>query len=124
MTKFKDVVKAIFRINKNVIKKEFEEIQNLTPTEEDYAQGERLAEAAVVTMSSMGLAYTVLGQRIMAKVFAYGIRDIKDGVEDNSKLIIGRVIEEIKNERSKGKEEEKQQGTDRKSTRLNSSHTS
>ena len=37
----------------------------------------------------------------MAKVFAYGIRDIKNGVEDNSKLIIGRVIEEIKNERKK-----------------------
>lgn len=111
MAKFKDVVKAIFRVNKNVIKKEFEEIQNLTPTEEDYAQGEKLAEAAVVAMGSMGLSYTVLGQRIMAKVFAYGIRDIKDGVEDNSKLIIGRVIEEIKNERSKGKEEEKQQET-------------
>lgn len=109
MAKFKDIVKAIFRIHKNVIKKEFEEIQNLTPTEEDYAQGERLAEVAVVTMSSMGLGYTVLGQRIMAKVFAYGIRDIKDGVEDNSKLIIGRVIEEIKNERNKEsiKEQEK-----------------
>lgn len=111
MAKFKDVVKAIFRINKNVIKKEFEEIQNLTPTEEDYAQGERLAEAAVVAMSSMGLDYTILGQRIMAKVFAYGIRDIKDGVEDNSKLIIGRVIEEIKNERNKGKEEKQQETT-------------
>lgn len=106
MAKFKDAVKAIFRIHKNVIKKEFEEIQNLTPTEEDYAQGEKLAEAAVVAMGSMGLGYTVLGQRIMAKVFAYGIRDIKDGVEDNSKLIIGRVIEEIKNERSKDEEKE------------------
>ena len=101
MDKFKDIAKTIFRIHKNVIKKEFEEIQNLTPTEEDYAQGERLAEVAVVTMGSMGLGYTMLGQEIMAKVFAYGIRDIKDGVEDNSKLIIGRVIEEIKNERSK-----------------------
>lgn len=111
MTKFKDVVKAIFRVHKNVIKKEFEEIQNLTPTEEDYAQGERLAEAAVVAMSSMGLGYTLLGQRIMAKVFAYGIRDIKDGVEDNSKLIIGRVIEEIKNERNKGKEQKKETAT-------------
>lgn len=110
MAKFKDIVKAIFRIHKNVIKKEFEEIQNLTPTKEDYAQGEKLAEVAVVAMSSMGLGYTVLGQRIMAKVFAYGIRDIKDGVEDNSKLIIGRVIEEIKNERNKesNKEQEEQ----------------
>ena len=81
----------------------------MTPTEEDYAQGEKLAEAAVVAVGSMGLSYTALGQRIMAKVFAYGIRDIKDGVEDNSKLIIGRVIEEIKNERSKGKEEEEKQ---------------
>lgn len=108
---FKEICKAVFKINRNVIKKELEEIQNLTPTEEDYAQGEKLAETAVITMSSMGLGYTILGQRIMAKVFAYGIRDIKDGVEDNSKLIIGRVIEEIKNERNKGKEEESQQET-------------
>lgn len=94
---FKEICKTVFKINRSVIKKELEEIQNLTPTEEDYAQGEKLAEAAVIAMSSMGLGYTVLGQKIMAKVFAYGIRDIKDGVEDNSKLIIGRVIEEIKN---------------------------
>lgn len=99
--KFKDFVKTIFRIHKNVIKGEIGEIQSLTPTEEDYKQGEAMADAAVAAMASVGLGYTVLGQQIIAKVFAYGIRDIKNGIEDNSKLIIGRVIEEIKNEQQK-----------------------
>ena len=99
--KFKEFVKAVFRIHKNAIKSEIDEIRNLTPTEEDYKQGEAMADAAVAAMASVGLGCTVLGQRIMAKVFAYGIRDIKDGIEDNSKLIIGRVIEEIKNEQRK-----------------------
>lgn len=103
--KFKDFIKTVFRIHKNVIKGEFEEIQNLTPTEEDYKQGEAMADAAVAAMTSVGLGYTLLGKRIIAKVFAYGIRDIKDGIEDNSKLIIGRVIEEIRNEQQQQREQ-------------------
>lgn len=95
-----DRLKKIFRINKKVIKGEIEEIRNLTPTEEDIKQGEVLADIAITAMASMGMTYTVMMQRIMAKVFAYGIRDIKDGVQDNKKLIIGRVIEEIKNEKA------------------------
>lgn len=95
-----DKLKKLLRINKNVIKGEVEEIRQLKPTEEDIKQGEALADAAIIAMSSMGMSYTVTMQKIIAKVFAYGIRDIKDGVQDNKKLIIGRVIEEIKNERT------------------------
>lgn len=105
MAKFKDVVKAIFKINKNVVKGEVDEIKKLTPTEEDYAQGEVLATTAVTVMSSMGIGCSVMAHKIMAKVFAYGIRDIKDGVKDNKKLIIGRVIEEIKKETAKSKDD-------------------
>ena len=103
--KFKDFIKTVFRIHKNVIKGELEEIQNLTPTEEDYKQGEAMADVAVAAMASVGLGHTVLGKVIIAKVFAYGIRDIKDGVEDNSKLIIGRVIEEIRHEQQQQREQ-------------------
>lgn len=99
-----DRLKKLLRINKNVIKGEVEEIRQLKPTEEDIKQGEVLADAAIVAMSAMGMSYTVTMQKIIAKVFAYGIRDIKDGVQDNKKLIIGRVIEEIKNERTKEQE--------------------
>lgn len=79
------------------IKDEVKEIKELKPTEEDYAQGERIAVLATTAMTSMGIPMAVLGTKIMGKVFAYAIRDLKDGVEDNDKLIISRVIEELKN---------------------------
>lgn len=101
MAKFKDIVKAFFRIHKNVIKGEIDEIKNLSPTEEDYAKGEVMATTAVAVMNSMGIGCSALAHRIIAKVFAYGIRDVKNGLEDNKKLIIGRVVEEIKKKTGK-----------------------
>ena len=35
----------------------------------------------------------------MARIIAYALRDIKDGVEVHDKLIIKRVINEIQNEK-------------------------
>ena len=104
----KDFLKKFFKISKKVIKDEVEEIRELKPTEEDYAQGERLANAAILAMSSFGLPYSILSRQIMKKVFAYGIRDIRDGIQDNSKLIMRRVINEINAER---REEKRQKET-------------
>ena len=104
----KDFLRKFFKISKKVIKDEVEEIKELKPTEEDYAQGEQLANAAILAMSSFGLPYSILSREIMKKVFAYGIRNIKDGVQDNSKLIMRRVIDEINAER---KEKSKQKET-------------
>ena len=98
-----DFLKKFFKIGKKVIKDEVEEIRELKPTEEDYAQGERLANAAILAMSSFGLQYSILSREIMKKVFAYGIRDIRDGIQDNSKLIMRRVINEINAERQEEK---------------------
>lgn len=103
----KDFLKRFFKISKKVIKDEVEEVKELKPTEEDYTQGERLANAAILAMSSFGLPYSILCKEIMKKVFAYGIRDIRDGIQDNSKLIMRRVIDEInaeRQEKSKPKE--------------------
>lgn len=102
----KDFFRKVLRIGKKVIKDEVEEIKELKPTEEDYTQGEQLANAAILAMSSFGLPYSILSKEIMKKVFAYGIRDIKDGVQDNSKLIMRRVIDEINAER-KSKDKQK-----------------
>ena len=104
----KNFLKKFFKISKKVIKDEVEEIRELKPTEEDYAQGERLANAAILAMSSFGLPYSILSRQIMKKVFAYGIRDIRDGIQDNSKLIMRRVINEINAER---REEKRQKET-------------
>lgn len=95
----KDFLRKLFKISKKVTKDEVEEIKELKPTEEDYAQGEQLANAAILAMSSFGLPYSILSKEIMKKVFAYGIRDIRDGIQDNSKLIMRRVIDEINAER-------------------------
>ena len=91
-------IKKIFRIIKNSILGEVEEVKLLTPTQRDYAQAEILADAAIAAMTSLGLPYSALSKTIIAKVFAYGIRDAKDGLKDKKKLIISRVVEEIKNE--------------------------
>ena len=104
----KDFLRKLFKISKKVIKDEVEEIKELKPTEEDYAQGEQLANAAILAMSSFGLPYSILSKEIMKKVFAYGIRDIRDGIQDNSKLLMRRVIDEINAER---KEKSKQKET-------------
>lgn len=97
----KDFLRKLFKISKKVIKDEVKEIKELKPTEEDYAQGGQLANAAILAMSSFGLPYSILSREIMKKVFAYGIRDIRDGIQDNSKLITRRVIDEINAERKK-----------------------
>lgn len=96
-----DKIKTILRINKNVIEGEIDEIKSLKVTEEDEKQGEAVATLAVTACTSMGIPLGVVGQKILTKVFAYAIRDIKDGASSPNKLIIGRVIDEIKKEHNK-----------------------
>lgn len=78
------------------VKDEVKEISTLQPTDEDYKQGAILAAAAVAAMTSMGCAPALLSTDILTKVFAYGIRDIKDGAKVNDKLIAFRVINELR----------------------------
>ena len=88
--------KKPFMIARNVAKEEISEIKDITPTDEDYKQGQAMAVIAIAALSSMGIPVAGLAEPIIAKVFAYGIRDVKDGVENNDKLIISRVIEEVR----------------------------
>lgn len=90
----------VFKIGKNVVKGEVQEIVNLKPTEDDYKQGEQLATVAAGALAAMGIPIPAVGITIIGKAFAYGIRNIRDGVEEPNKLIIGRIIEEIKGEKN------------------------
>lgn len=90
----------VFKIGKNVVKGEVQEIVNLKPSEDDYKQGEQLATVAAGALAAMGIPIPAVGITIIGKAFAYGIRDIRDGVEEPNKLIIGRIIEEIKGEKN------------------------
>ena len=55
-----------------------------------------ISKSSILCFTKCGL---FLSREIMKKVFAYGIRDIRDGIQDNSKLIMRRVIDEINAER-------------------------
>lgn len=89
--KFIKVISALFRAGKS----EVEEIKNLKPTDDDYRQGQ-VATIAATALATCGITFSTATIPVMAKVFAYAIRDIKDGVEMKDKLIISRVVSEIK----------------------------
>lgn len=90
--KFIKVISALFRAGKS----EVEEIKNLKPTDDDYRQGQEVATMAATALAACGVAFSSATIPVMAKVFTYAIRDIKDGVEMKDKLIISRVVSEIK----------------------------
>lgn len=93
--------KALFRAGVAEVK----EIETLKPTSEDYAQGQRLATLTASAMIAMGCPCPPLATQIMEKVYAYGIRDMKDGLETPDKLIVKRIVNEIRKEKAKAKEE-------------------
>ena len=94
-----DKIKTVLRINKNVLKSEIEEIKSLKITEEDTTQANKISALIVTGMAAAGIPCGALSQQIMARIIAYALRDIKDGVEVHDKLIIKRVINEIQNEK-------------------------
>ena len=94
-----DKIKTVLRINKHVLKSEIEEIKSLKITEEDTTQANKISALIVTGMAAAGIPCGALSQQIMARIIAYALRDIKDGVEVHDKLIIKRVINEIQNEK-------------------------
>ncbi len=95
---FVEKIKKIFRINHNVIKAEVEEISSLNITQEDEEQAAKLSVLVVAGLAACGIPCGPVSQQVIAKVLAYALRDLKDGIEVNDKLIINRVINEIKAE--------------------------
>lgn len=105
MNKIVNKLKTIFRIQHNVVKGEVDEILHLQPTDEDKAQGKAAAALAIAALASCGVPLGALGAPVLEKVFTYVIRDIKDGASTPEKLIVGRIVKEIKAEKIKSKEE-------------------
>ena len=93
-----NIIKRFFKGTYNVIKGEISEIANLQPTEEDFTQGEKMGEVFVTVCASMGYPCPAVAKNVMAKVFAYGIRDMKDGINCPENLIVGRIVKEIRGE--------------------------
>lgn len=93
-------LKSIFRVNHRVVKGELDEIVHLNITQEDEEQAQQLAVLVAAGLAACGIPVGVLGQKIIAKVLSYALRDLKDGVETPDKLIIKRVVNEIKAEKA------------------------
>ena len=89
---FKDMLKALGV----AFKEEVKEIKNLELTDEDKEQGDKVAIMVVAALAGVGVPMCALGQKAIARVLAYVIRDVKDGIECQDKLIIARVINELK----------------------------
>lgn len=99
---FINKIKRILQINRNVIKAEAQELSQLNITREDEEQALKLSVLAVAGLAACGIPCGPAGQQVIARVLAYAIRDLKDGIEINDKLIINRVINEIKAEKQSG----------------------
>ncbi len=94
MNKIKRFLKAFHE----AMKDEVEEIKTLNVTTEDEEQATKIANLAADVMMAYGVPVGGVGRAIMKKSIAYGLRDIKDGVKAPDKLIIKRIINELKEE--------------------------
>ena len=102
MDKFKKFINAF----KKAMKDEVQEIKELKVTPEDEEQASKLANLAADAMMLYGIPVGGAGRVVMKKVIAYGLRDLKDGVKAPDKLIISRVVNELKVEEKDLKTEE------------------
>lgn len=91
-------IKRFFRAFHKAMKEEIEEVKTLNITKEDEEQASKIANLAADAMMMYGVPVGGAGRAIMKKVIAYSLRDIKDGVNAPDKLIIKRVINELKEE--------------------------
>ena len=91
-------IKRFFRAFHKAMKQEIEEVITLNITKEDEEQASKIANLTADTMMMYGVPVGGAGRAIMKKVIAYSLRDIKDGVNAPDKLIIKRVINELKEE--------------------------
>lgn len=91
-------IKRFFRAFHKAMKQEIEEVITLNITKEDEEQASKIANLTADTMMMYGVPVGGAGRAIMKKVIAYSLRDIKDGVNAPDKLIIRRVINELKEE--------------------------
>lgn len=94
MNKIKKFINAF----KKAMKDEVEEVKHLNVTQEDEEQATKIANLAADAMMMYGVPVGGVGRAVMKKVIAYSLRNLKDGVNAPDKLIIKRVINELKEE--------------------------
>lgn len=94
MTRFRKVFKATHK----AIKEEIAEVKNLTITEDDTAQAKAMRKVIVAAANAYGIPIPEQVQEVLDKALAYILRDAKDGLETPEKLLIKRIIDNIKDD--------------------------
>lgn len=94
MTRFRKVFKATHK----AIKEEIAEVKNLTITEDDTTQAKAMRKVIVAAANAYGIPIPEQIQEVLDKALAYILRDAKDGLETPEKLLIKRIIDNIKDD--------------------------
>lgn len=97
-------IKELFKCFHRANKAELEEIKGLVITDEDKTQAEVITAAAMAALASCGVQMTnnEYINKIMQTAVAYGLRDLKDGLATPKKLLVGRIVHEIKQAKMNG----------------------
>lgn len=77
------------------LREEIKEVKSLTLTQEDLDQAEKIADILIQAVGQYGIALLPL-KPLIKKAIAYGLRDIKEGIKAPEKLLIKRIIKEMK----------------------------
>lgn len=92
-----EFIKKLFKANHKVIKDELNEIVNLKVDDEDLKQAEVLSDLVIGALAAYGIVIGVAFKPVIKKAIAYGIRDLKDGLNTPDRLIISRIVKELSN---------------------------
>ena len=88
--------RKVFKATKNAIKEEIDEVKNLVITEDDTAQAKAMRKVVVAAANAYGVPVPEEIQEVLDKALAYILRDAKDGLKTPEKLLIKRIIDNIK----------------------------
>ena len=89
-------IKRVIRATKKAIKEEIEEVKNLTITKDDTAQAKVMRRVIVSAADAYGIPVPKEIQVILDKALAHILRDCKDGIKTPEKLLVRRIIDNIK----------------------------
>ena len=94
MARFRRVLKATHK----AVKEEIDEVKSLVITEDDTTQAKAMRKIVVAAANAYGIPVPEEMQEVLDKALAYILRDAKDGLKTPEKLLIKRIIDNIKDD--------------------------
>ena len=88
--------RKVFEATNRAIKEEIKEVKSLTITKDDTAQAKAMRRVIVAAANAYGIPVPEEIQVVLDKALAHILRDCKDGIKTPEKLLIRRIIDNIK----------------------------